>query len=48
MKAPAPPTPEIVAVQRLDHLPLVRALLRELAVPGTLDAPSSPPTNAMW
>ena len=23
MKVPAPPTPEIVAVKRLDHLPLV-------------------------
>jgi hypothetical protein len=38
MKAPAPPTPEIVDVKRLDHLPLVSAMLRELAVQGTLDA----------
>jgi Domain of unknown function (DUF4277) len=38
MKAPAPPTPEIVDVKRLDHLPLVGALLRELAVKDTLDA----------
>lgn len=38
MKAPAPRTPEIVAVKRLDHLPLVGALLRELAVKDTLDA----------
>ena len=38
MKAPALPTPEIVDVKRLDHLPLVGALLRELAVKDTLDA----------
>jgi transposase len=38
MKTPAPPTPEIVDVKRLDHLPLVGALLRELAVKDTLDA----------
>lgn len=38
MNAPAPPTPEIVDVKRLDHLPLVGALLRELAVKGTVDA----------
>jgi Domain of unknown function (DUF4277) len=38
MKAPAPLTPEIVDVKRLDHLPLVGALLRELAVKDTLDA----------
>ena len=38
MKTPAPPTPEIVDVKRLDHLPLVGAMLRELAVKGTLDA----------
>jgi transposase len=38
MKAPAPPTLEIVDVKRLDHLPLVGALLRELAVKDTVDA----------
>jgi transposase len=38
MKAPAPPTPAIVDVTRLDHLPLVGALLRELAVKDTVDA----------
>ena len=38
MKASAPPTPEIMDVKRLDHLPLVGALLRELAVKDTLDA----------
>jgi hypothetical protein len=38
MKAPVPPTPEIVEVKRWDHLPLVGALLRELAVKATLDA----------
>ena len=37
MKAPAPSTPEIVDVKRLDHLPLVGAMLRELAVKDTLD-----------
>jgi transposase len=37
MKAPAPLTPEIVDVKRLDHLPLVGAMLRELAVKDTLD-----------
>ena len=38
MKAPAPPTPEIVDVKRLNHLPLVGALWRELAVKDILDA----------
>jgi predicted ATPase len=38
MKAPALPTPEIVDVKRVDHLPLVGARLRELAVKDTLDA----------
>jgi transposase len=38
MNAPALPTPEIVDVKRLDHLPLVGALLRELAVKETVDA----------
>ncbi len=38
MKALAPPTPEIVDVKRLDHLPLVGAMRRELAVKDTLDA----------
>jgi hypothetical protein len=38
MKAPAPLTPEIVDVKRLDHLPLVGAMRRELAVKDTLDA----------
>jgi transposase len=37
MKAPAPPTPEIVDVKRLDHLPLVGAMLRELSVKDTVD-----------
>jgi transposase len=37
---PPPPTstPEVVDVKRLDHLPLVGAMLRELAVQETLDA----------
>jgi hypothetical protein len=38
MKAPVTSTPEIVDVKRLDHLPLVGAMLRELAVKDTLDA----------
>ena len=38
MKAPALPSPEIVDVKRLDHLPLGGAMLRELAVKDTLDA----------
>jgi transposase len=38
MTAPALPTPEIVDIKRLDHLPLLGALLRELAVKDTLDA----------
>jgi transposase len=33
-----PLTPEVVEVKRLDHLPLVGAMLRELAVKETLDA----------
>jgi transposase len=37
MKAPGPSTPEIVEVKRLDHLPLVGAMRRELAVKDTLD-----------
>jgi transposase len=38
MKPPAAPDPELVDVKRLDHLPLVGAMLRELAVQDTLDA----------
>jgi hypothetical protein len=38
MQAPVLPTPEIVDVKRLEHLPLVGALLRELAVKDRLDA----------
>ena len=38
MKASAPPTPEIMDVKRLDHLPLVGALWRELAVKDPLEA----------
>ena len=37
MQAPAPRTPALVAVKRLDHLPLVGALWREMAVKATLD-----------
>jgi transposase len=33
-----PPTPEVVDVKRLDHLPLVGAMLREVTVKETLDA----------
>lgn len=36
------PNPEIVEVKRLDHLPLVGAILRELAVKDTLDALITP------
>jgi Domain of unknown function (DUF4277) len=38
MRPPTTPTPEVVEVKRLDHLPLVGAMLRELAVKETLDA----------
>lgn len=38
MQAPPISTPEVVDVKRLDHLPLVGAMLRELAVKATLDA----------
>ena len=38
MQVSAPPTPEIIDVKRLDHLPLVGAMLRELAVKDTMDA----------
>jgi transposase len=38
MQPPAIPTPAVVEVKRLDHLPLVGAMLRELAVKETLDA----------
>jgi transposase len=37
MKAPITSTPQIVAIKRVDHLPLVGAMLRELAVKDTLD-----------
>jgi hypothetical protein len=39
-------TPEGVDVKRLDHLPLVGAMLRELAGQETLEA-LIPPTSAM-
>jgi hypothetical protein len=38
MRPPTPPTPEVVEVKRVDHLPLVGAMRRELAVKETLDA----------
>jgi hypothetical protein len=38
MRSPTLLTPEVVDVNRLDHLPLVGAMLRELAVKDTLDA----------
>src|SRR5262245_9305710 len=38
MQPPPIPPPEVVEVKRLDHLPLVDAMLRELAVKETLDA----------
>jgi hypothetical protein len=38
MQLSTPPTAEIVEVKRLAHLPLVGAMLRELAVKDTLDA----------
>jgi Domain of unknown function (DUF4277) len=38
MPPPTPPTPEVVDVKRLDHLPLVGAMLRELDVKERLDA----------
>jgi transposase len=38
MRPPTFPTPEVVEVKRVDHLPLVGAMLRELAVKETLDA----------
>jgi hypothetical protein len=38
MQLSTQPTAEIVEVKRLDHLPLVGAMLRELAVKDTLDA----------
>jgi hypothetical protein len=37
MIPPATPTPEVVDGKRLDHLPLVGAMLRELAIKDTLD-----------
>ena len=38
MQSPTIPTPEVVDVKRLDHLPLVGAMLRELVVKETLEA----------
>ena len=38
MPPPATPTPAVVDVKRLDHLPLVGTMLRELTVKDTLDA----------
>lgn len=38
MRPPATPYPEVVAIKRVDHLPLVGAMLRELAGQETLDA----------
>jgi Domain of unknown function (DUF4277) len=42
MKAPVTSTLEIVDVKRLDHLALVGAMLRELAVKDTLGALIAP------
>jgi transposase len=38
MQPPTLPTPEVVEIKRVDHLPLVGAMLRELMVKDTLDA----------
>jgi transposase len=38
MKPPATSDPEVIDVKHLDHLPLVGAMLRQLAVRDTLDA----------
>jgi transposase len=38
MIPPATPTPEVVDVKRLDHLPLVGAMRRDLAITDTLEA----------
>jgi Domain of unknown function (DUF4277) len=38
MKSPVAPDPQFIEVRRLDHLPLVRAMLREVAVQDILDA----------
>jgi transposase len=38
MRPPTPLTPEVVEVKRLDHLPRLGAVLRELAVKDTLEA----------
>jgi transposase len=38
MQSPATPNPAVVDVKRLDHLPLVGTMLRELTVKDTLDA----------
>ena len=38
MKPLTAPTPAVMAVKRLEHLPLVGAMLRELAITDTLDA----------
>jgi hypothetical protein len=46
MPSPAPLAPEVVAIKRLHHLPLVGATLRELAVQDTLDS-SCPHTTRM-
>jgi hypothetical protein len=45
MRPPPPPTPAVVDVKRLDHLPLVGALLRKLDVKETLDALIPPPAR---
>jgi len=42
MKAPVTSTPEIMDVTRVDHLPLVGAMRRELAVKDTLEALIAP------
>jgi hypothetical protein len=42
MKSPVAPDPQFIEVIRLDHLPLVGAMLRELAVQAIFDAPLPP------
>ena len=42
MPSPAPLAPEVVDIKRMHHLPLVSAMLRELAVEDNLDILMSP------
>jgi Domain of unknown function (DUF4277) len=42
MQSSATPNPAVMDVKRLDHLPLVGTMLRELTVKDTLDALSPP------